>query len=160
MENIRQLNICSPFLVPATLQLLWKQQIQMWLWFVYPLLHTSTLKRVTYLSRTSIKYSQYYTPFWHSHWWNCCLHTLEQYESSTENIEKIFNWRSGDYSLSLKKLFLFRKRVEEQRNRRCKQPQYFTSAKSANTEKEVVNRNRYSSWRDSCRIWNKLQANN
>jgi hypothetical protein len=62
---------------------------------------------------------------------------------SVEEMATIFyHWRSYFYSGKAKRPT--GNKVEEQRNRRRKQPQYFRSTKSANTEKEVVNKNRYS----------------
>ena len=84
------------------------------------------------------------TPFWHPHWRNYSLHTLEEYESSTENTHKMFNWRNGDYFLSLKKLFVFRKseRCNEEIRSKCREIEGLQSRQIQ--RKKIVNKKRYS----------------
>ena len=51
-------------------------------------------KCVSYLSRNFIKYSEYFTSFWHLPWKNYCFRTLVD-QSSTEDTDKTFNFNKA-----------------------------------------------------------------
>jgi hypothetical protein len=99
---------------------------------------------VTYVSRTFIKCSEYYTAFWHFPWRSYSFHTFED-QWSTENTEEIFNFRKATLLFPLKKLIIPKKseRINKEINQRaegngkCKEFQYFRSNRSENAEKRT-----------------------
>ena len=95
-------------------------------------------KCATYLSRTFIKYCGYYTSFWHFSWRNYFLQAFEN-QSSTEiprkpSIEKIATpFLIVEEANNIEE----KRKMNEQRNRKCQQPQYLRARRSENAEKEV-----------------------
>lgn len=107
-------------------------------------------KCVTSLSRTFIKYFEYYISFYFFPWRNYFLQTFEEDQSSTENTEKIFNWKIATFLFITEEANNFEeKKKKKRRNTKSREiesennPNTFQVYRVTKTqEKKKANKNR------------------
>ena len=146
--TIECLNICFPFMITAKLYLLRKQRLQLWLWCVYILLQSPTLK-TCYPSQQNLHWILWVLyflltlpvkkllppDFWRRsvQYWKHRQYSIEKITNFVFVTEEVNNSKKKGKSQC-------ENEVKEQINRK---PQFFLFTRSAN-EENGVHTNRYS----------------